>query len=102
MSQRSDESNESYVARHEIVFEDLVSQNVTFQDIRSYVLLRNPSLLSDDKKRVIIESGGNLQYSKVLSAIKLLGSRFFGELQGQGKGAKLKTLRSQLHGRGRG
>ena len=91
LSQRSDETNESYMARHEIVFEDLVSQNVTFQDIRSYVLLRNSSLLSEDKKRVIIESGGNLQYSKVLAAIKLLGSRFFGELQGQNKGTKLKT-----------
>ena len=91
LSQRSDETNESYVARHEIVFEDLVSQNVSFQDIRSYVLLHNSSLLSEDKKRVIIESGGNLQYSKVLSAIKMLGSRFFGELQGQGKSTKLKT-----------
>ena len=91
LSQRSDETNESYVARHEIVFEDLVSQNVSFQDIRAYVLLRNSSLLSEDKKRVIIESGENLQYSKVLSAIKLLGSRFFGELQGQSKGSKLKA-----------
>lgn len=89
--QRSDESNESYVARHEILFEDLVSQGVQFSDIRSYVLLRNSGLASEDKKRVVIDSGGDLKYDQVLSSIRLLGSKFFGEVQGQGRAQKTKT-----------
>ena len=89
--QRSDESNESYVARHEILFEDLVSQGVQFSDIRSYVLLRNSGLASEDKKRVVIDSGGDLKYDQVLSSIRLLGSKFFGEVQGQGRTQKTKT-----------
>ena len=86
-TQRMDESNESYLARHEIVFEDLVSQGATLQDVRSYILLRNSILASEDKKRVVVESGGNLQYDQVVSSLRLLGSRFFGEVQGQSKGA---------------
>ena len=89
--QRSDESNESYVARHEILFEDLVSQGVQFNDIRSYVLLRNSGLAAEDKKRVVIDSGGDLKYDQVLSSIRLLGSKFFGEVQGQNRSQKTKT-----------
>ena len=33
LSQRSDESNESYMARHEIVFEDMISQGATLSDV---------------------------------------------------------------------
>ncbi len=91
-TQRMDESNESYLARHEIVFEDLVSQGATLQDVRSYILLRNSMLASEDKKRVVVESGGDLKYDRVVSSLRLLGSRFFGEVQGQSKGAtKTKT-----------
>ena len=91
LSQKSDESNESYIARHEVIFEELVSQNVSFKDIRAYLLLRNSNLTADDKKRVIVESGGDLQYSKVTTAIKFLGAKFFHEVQGQQKNYKSKT-----------
>ena len=33
LSQRSDESNDSYMARHEIVFEDMISQGATLSDV---------------------------------------------------------------------
>ena len=39
--QRSDESHESFVARHEVQFEDLLSQGISLEDVRAYVLLRN-------------------------------------------------------------
>ena len=70
LSQRSDESNESYMARHEIVFEDMISQGASLSDVRAYILLRNSALSAEDKKRVVIEAKGNLKYDawrKVLS-----------------------------------
>ena len=87
-SQRQDESNESYLARHEILFEDLLGQNVTLTDVRSYILLRNSSLSSEDNKKVIVDAKGDLKYDAVTSAIRLLGSKFFGEVQGQSKVTK--------------
>ena len=84
-SQRSDETNESYMARHEILFEDMVSQGATLADMRAYILLRNSTLSSEDKKRVVIEADGNLTYDAVTKAIRMLGSKFFQEVQGQGK-----------------
>ena len=87
-SQRQDESNESYLARHEILFQDLLGQNVTLTDVRSYILLRNSSLSSEDKKKVIVDAKGDLKYDQVTSAIRLLGSKFFGEVQGQLKSQK--------------
>ena len=62
VSQRSDESNESYVARHDVLFEDVLAQGATFNDMRAYILLRNSALSPEDKKRVIIEAQGNLRY----------------------------------------
>lgn len=89
-NQKNDETNESYVARHEILFEDLVAQGTSFQDLRAYILLRNSGLNQEDKKRVLVDSQGELKYSQVISSIRLLGSKFFGELQGQAR-TKTKT-----------
>ena len=91
LSQKSDESNESYVARHDIVFEDLVTQGITFQDVRAYVLLRNSALSAEDKKRVLVESKGELKYDAVTTAIKMLGAKFFQDVQGQTKQYRNKT-----------
>ena len=87
-NQRSDETNESYLARHEILFEDVLSQGATFTDMRSYILLRNSGLSAEDKKKVIIDSGGTLDYGKVTSSIRMLGSRFFQDVQGVAKTAQ--------------
>ena len=91
VSQRPDESNESYVARHEVLFEDLVAQGATLSDMRAYILLRNSTLTPDDKKRVIVEAQGNLKYDTVVSATRMLGAKFFYEVQGQQKNYKTKT-----------
>lgn len=39
---------------------------------------------AEDKKRIIIEAKGEVEYSKVTSALQLLGSKFFGEVQSGG------------------
>ena len=91
ISQKSDESNESYMARHEIVFEDMISQGATLTDVRAYVLLRNSILSAEDKKRLIVESKGDLKYANVTQAIRMLGAKFFMDVQGQQRGHKTKT-----------
>ena len=91
VSQRSDESNESYVARHDVLFEDVLAQGATFNDMRAYILLRNSALSPEDKKRVIIEAQGNLRYDTVTTAIRMLGAKFFHEVQGAQKNYKSKT-----------
>ena len=91
-TQKNDETHESYMARHEVQFEDLISQGVTIADIRAYILLRNSGLSAEDKRRVIIDANGDLTYPKVTSALKLLGSRFFHEVQtGQKQSNRNKT-----------
>ena len=81
--QRNDETHDSYLARHDIHFEELLAQNITFEELRSYILLRQSQLSSDDKKRIVVEHSGKLTYEKVKASIRLLGSKFFGEMQGQ-------------------
>ena len=72
LSQRADESNESYMARHEIVFEDMITQGATLSDVGAYILLRNSALSAEDKKRVVIDAKGNLKYESVTQAIRVL------------------------------
>eukprot|EP00435_Cladocopium_sp_Y103_P071338 s690_g37.t1 len=80
-SQRQDESHESYLARHDYQFEELLQMGVGFEEIRAYVLLRNSGLNAEDKKKLIVDAQGNLEYKKIVSSLKLLGSRFFHEVQ---------------------
>ena len=79
--QKQDETNDSYLARHDVHFEELLSQNVTFEQVRAYILLRQSQLSAEDRKKIILELGGSLDYKKVCSSIRLLGSRFFADLQ---------------------
>ena len=46
---------------------------------------------ADDKKRVIVEAQGNLKYELVVNAIRMLGDKFFHEVQGQQRNVKTKT-----------
>ena len=87
-SQRSDETHESYLARHDHHFEELLQMRVSLEEIRAYVLLRNSGLGAEDKKRLIVDSGEILEYGSVVSSLKLLGSKFFQDVQG---GAKFST-----------
>ena len=82
-AQKADETNDSYLDRHDVHFEELLAQGVTMEEVRAYVLLRQSQLSAEDRKKIVVEMGGKLEYSKVVSAIRLLGSRFFADLQGQ-------------------
>ncbi|CAE7909075.1 RE2, partial [Symbiodinium sp. KB8] len=93
--QKPDETNDSYLARHDVHFEELLSQGVTFEQVRAYILLRQSQLSTEDRKKIIVEMGGSLEYKKVCSSIRLLGSRFFADLQGQ-KTAKTRTYDANL------
>ena len=81
VSQKNDETNDSYLARHDAFFEELLARKVTMEEVRAYVLLRHSQLAPEDKKRVVIESEGNLKYKETVKAIRLLGSKIFGDLQ---------------------
>ena len=83
--QRSDESHESYMARHDFQFEELLQMGVGFAEIRAYVLLRNSGLGGRGQEEVDCWRNGSLEYKNIVSALKLLGSRFFHELQSGNK-----------------
>ena len=93
--QKHDESSDSYVSRNDVVWSELLSKDVRLEEIRAYVLLRGSKLASEDKKRVIVESGaeagGVLDVKKVTAAIRMLGSGFFQELTGNRRDRTLKT-----------
>ena len=95
-NQRSDESNDSYLARTDVVWAELLAQDppMAMSDLQAYVILRGSLLSSDDKKRVLIEagaeSGGNLTTKRVNAAIRMLGAGFFQDYTGAKK-TRLKT-----------
>ena len=90
-SQKPDETNDSYLTRHDIVFEDLLSKKISLADIRAYVLVRQSNLSSDDRKRIIVDNQGQLTYDQARKSMRLLGSRFFQDLQGNRNNQGKKT-----------
>ena len=96
--QKSDESNDSYLARHDVAFEDLMAYKVSLEEVRAYVLLRQSQLSGEDRKKIIMESKGLLTYEEARKSLRLLGARFFQELQGGSKHpAKTKTYDLNVH-----
>ena len=53
---------------------------VGMEEFRAYILLRNSSLNSEDKKCLIVESQCSLEYRDFVASRKLLGDRFFHEV----------------------
>ena len=93
--QKADESSDSFISRSDVVWTELEAKNIDLSEIRSYILLRGSRLTSDDKKRVLVESGvegtGALKLPKVVSAIRMLGSGFFQDMVGAKREKGLKT-----------
>lgn len=85
--QRPDESNDSFLARTDVAWTELLSKSVTLAEIQAYTVLRGSQLTADDKKRVIQESAasasGALSMEKVTEAVRMLGAGFFQDLTGQ-------------------
>ncbi|CAE7367547.1 GIP, partial [Symbiodinium pilosum] len=88
VAQKTDESNDSYISRHDAAFEELLARKVTLEEIRAYILLRHSLLSPDDKKRVVVEAKGDLKYQDTVKSIRLLGSKFFSEFQQRGSGQR--------------
>jgi hypothetical protein len=79
--QKSDETSDSYLARMDVTWTELLAKKLSLSELQAYVTLRSSRLSSEDKKRVIVESGaetgGQLESRKVSAAIRMLGSIFF-------------------------
>lgn len=60
--QRSDESHDSFLSRMEANFVELNTRNTTLEEVQAYVHLRQSTLNADDKKRILLEHGGELRY----------------------------------------
>ena len=89
--QRPDESHDSFLARMENNFVELISRNTTLEEVQAYVLLRQSTLLADDKKRILLEHQGDLKYKPVVKSFRLLGSKFFNEFQSGKAASKTKV-----------
>ena len=68
-SQRADETHESFIARAEITFDEMVNggSGTTLREVQAYVLLRQSGLNADEKRRIIMDSGGTLEYKRLCS-----------------------------------
>ena len=71
--QKGDETVMSFVNRMQVAFRDL--GDVSLEDMRSFVLLRQSCLNPEDKKKVITMTGGVLQASKVEQAMRQLSTK---------------------------
>ena len=93
-SQKNDETADSFLARADIMWTELISRNISLKDLQPYVTLRGSMLSAEDKKRVLLDAdtagNGKLSSEKVSAAIRLLGATFFQDMTG-GKKAKGKT-----------
>ena len=63
------------------------------EEVRAYALLRQSLLTSEDRK-VIMEQSEQLTYDNARKQIRLLGSKFFQDLQAGGGGGKTTKLRT--------
>lgn len=79
--QPHDESHDSFLARMENNFIELLSRNTTLEEVQAYVLLRQSTLPAEDKKRILLEHEGELKCKPVVKSFRLLGSKFFNEFQ---------------------
>ena len=93
--QKNDEANDSYLARADVLWQELLNKGTKLEELQAYVILRGSLLSSDDKKRVIIDSdtsgSGTLQVSKVQAAVRMLGAGFFHEMTSGKRINKFKT-----------
>ena len=93
--QKGDESHDSYLARADIAWSEMLSRKTTLAELQAYIILRGSQLSSDDKKRVILESDasgdGALAMERVSKAVRMLGAGFFQELVTGKKQVRNKT-----------
>eukprot|EP00435_Cladocopium_sp_Y103_P002596 s5225_g1.t1 len=97
-AQLPDESNDSFIARADVMWSKLLARKLTIADLQAFILLRGSNLSPEEKKKVILESDqsleGKLTVQRVAEAIRLLGASFFMEMTGQKKNPKTKVYSS--------
>ena len=94
--QKADESGDSFIARVDVIWTELLAKEISLDQVQAYVLLRGSRLSAEDKKRVLVESGAEtpgkkLEWSKVVAAIRMLGSAFFQDYTGVKREKNMKT-----------
>ena len=92
--QRSDESNDSFLARADVLWQDLLKKGMKMEELQAYVTLRGSNLGPEDKKKVILDcdsSDGQLSMKKVSNAARMLGAGFFHEMTSGKRSSKLKV-----------
>ena len=101
-NQKQDESADSYLARSEVVWTELLMKKINLPEVEAYVTLRGSKLSAEDKKRILVESGaehgGVLENKKVSAAIRMLGSSFFQEYTSGKRDKTQKTYDHQAFG----
>lgn len=55
LQQQGDETNDSYLARADVAWTELLVKQTSLEELQAYVTLRGSQLSSEDKKRVILE-----------------------------------------------
>ena len=82
--QKGDETHDSYLARSDIAWAEMLARKTTLAELQAYIILRGSQLSSEDKKRVILESDasgdGELTMDRVSKAVRMLGAGFFQEM----------------------
>lgn len=92
--QRSDETNDSFLARADVLWQDLLNKGIKVEELQAYVTLRGSNLGPEDKKKVIMDCDsvdGKLSMKKVASAVRMLGAGFFHEMTTGKRSTKLKV-----------
>ena len=73
VTQKTDESVFSYVNRMNVAFAEI--KNVTIQEIKAFIMLRQSGLNGEDKKRVLAMCAGELKAKKVEDSMRQLAPR---------------------------
>ena len=94
--QRRDESHDSFLSRMEVNFVELINRGTKLEEVQAYVLLRQSLLPPEDKKRILVEHAGDLKYDPVARSFRLLGSKFFNDLQGGRSSVKTKVYEANV------
>ena len=93
--QKSDEFSDLYLFRNDVIWTELISKKIDLSEIQAYILLRGSRLGSDDKKRVLVDSGaekgGKLNVKNVEAAVRMIGSGFFQDMLGNKRDKGFKT-----------
>ena len=71
-SQKTYESNGSYLARSDVLWSRLLARKMSLEDLQAYIVLRGSLLTSEEKKKVILDSevDGKLTVKRVTQAIR--------------------------------